>query len=210
MKKFICFLVACFCVLALKSQDHEYVDLGLPSGTLWATCNIGASTPNESGTFFAWGECEGDKSAYNETTYKYISAGKWQKYCTDATLGSVDNKTSLDPEDDAATCLWGEDWCMPSVEQVEELVRYCKAKETKQKRKKGLLFTGSNGNTIFIPYGGVRYKTEKLLKNESGCYWTKEISPKLSNIAAFFNLDMMEVRYHDRYNGYLIRPVRNK
>lgn len=98
---------------------------------------------------------------------------------------------------------------MPTVEQVEELVRCCVAKEVKLKKIKGMLFIGRNNNSIFFPYGGVRFKNEKLLKNESGSYWLKEISDNVPTIAAFFLVNKIEVRYHNRYNGYLIRPVKN-
>ena len=107
------------------SNIHEYVDLGLPSGTLWATCNVGASKPEEFGEYFAWGETK-PKDKYDWSTYKWCdgSYNTLTKYGFDNgydKYGIVDNKERLDPEDDAATANWGVDWCMPSKEQFKEL-----------------------------------------------------------------------------------------
>lgn len=106
--------------------DHEWVDLGLPSGTLWATCNIGASSPEESGDYFAWGETA-PKETYNWETYKWCNDrdNTVTKYCTTDIYGTVDNKTELDLEDDAAYVNWGSSWRMPSMEQIKELREYC-------------------------------------------------------------------------------------
>ena len=105
------------------SEEHEYVDLGLPSGTLWATCNIGASTPEDYGDHFAWGETA-PKDYYDWFTYKWYngSYGTLTKYNTDSYYGTVDNKTKLDSEDDAAYVNWGPQWRMPTVEQQKELI----------------------------------------------------------------------------------------
>ena len=102
-------------------DNHEYVDLGLPSGTLWATCNVGASKPEEYGDYFAWGEIE-PKKTYEYENYKLgAQEGKVTKYCTNSYWGVVDNKLELLPEDDAATANWGSNWCMPSKDQFDEL-----------------------------------------------------------------------------------------
>ena len=84
-------------------EEHEWVDLGLPSGTLWATCNVGANAPEEFGDYFAWGEIA-PKDYYDWNTYKWCDNSGYSltKYCTDSYYGTVDNKTELDPEDDAA------------------------------------------------------------------------------------------------------------
>ena len=96
-------------------DNHEYVDLGLPSGTLWATCNIGASIPEDMGDYFAWGETA-PKEKYDMDNYKWYdsSSDKLTKYCTDDKYGTVDNKTELLPEDDAAYVNWGPMWRMPT------------------------------------------------------------------------------------------------
>jgi len=108
-------------------NGHEYVDLGLPSGTLWATCNVGATTPEGYGDYFAWGETT-PKETYNWMTYKWGSGNEsdgWlyrelTKYCSDSTYGLYgfhDNLTELLPEDDAATANWGNGWRTPTRAQ---------------------------------------------------------------------------------------------
>lgn len=90
------------------STPGEAIDLGLPSGLKWASCNVGASSPEEYGGYFAWGEIE-EKSDYSWDTYKWCkgSSESMTKYCTNSNYGTVDNKTILDPEDDVAHVKWG-------------------------------------------------------------------------------------------------------
>ena len=109
-------------------DDHEYVDLGLPSGTLWATCNIGANAPEEYDDYFAWGETK-PKDYYSEDNYKWyrsdsVSSG-YTKYNTDRLRGYngfIDNKTELDLEDDAAYVNWGPSWRTPTTNQQFKLL----------------------------------------------------------------------------------------
>ena len=109
-------------------NGYEWVDLGLPSGTLWATCNVGASKPYEYGNNYAWGEVT-TKETYDWSTYKYGSDyDRLTKYCSKASFGKdgfTDNKTILDPEDDAAYVNWGGKWRMPTNEQMYELGHEC-------------------------------------------------------------------------------------
>ena len=133
------------------------VDLGLPSGTLWADRNIGADSPEDCGDYFAWGETE-PKTTYNWSTYKWCKGryGTLTKYCADLASGTVDNKMTLEPEDDAATANWGEAWCMPTYEQIHELYDECTLKMITQNGVNGYKMTGPNGNSIFIPAAGFR------------------------------------------------------
>ena len=105
------------------ANGHEWVDLGLPSGTKWATTNVGATTPEEYGDYFAWGETE-PKSDYSWSTYKWCngSSTTMTKYCESSSYGTVDNKTILELSDDAANVKWGGKWRMPTVEEIEELL----------------------------------------------------------------------------------------
>lgn len=114
-----------------SSSNHEYVDLGLPSGTLWATYNIGATKPEEYGDYFAWGETE-PKEVYDWSTYKYAKAsGAWDlDSLTKYNFGNyydgvVDSLSTLLPEDDAATVNWGSEWRMPTNEEQRELLDEC-------------------------------------------------------------------------------------
>jgi hypothetical protein len=131
----------------------------LPSGTLWATCNIGANSPEEYGDYFAWGETA-PKDDYNWSNYKWCNGtlNKLTKYSTRSSYGYkgfVDNKTVLDPEDDAAYVNWGSSWRMPTTEQMQELIDNCSSVWTTQNGVNGRLFTGPNGNTMFLPATGV-------------------------------------------------------
>ena len=129
-----------------KHNGHEYVDLGLPSGLKWATCNVGATTPEEYGDYFAWGEVK-PKTTYNLDTYKYYDGSNFTKY-----TGS--DKTVLDPEDDAATANWGGAWRMPTKAEQDELRTKCKWDWTTQNGVNGYKVTGPNGNSIFLPAAG--------------------------------------------------------
>ena len=133
-QKLLFLLVTLLITLSASAQtEYEYVDLGLPSGTLWATCNVGASSPEEFGDFFCWGETSA-KDWYEYSTYKYCMGSHLTltKYCNNSEFGYngfTDDKTVLDPEDDAATVNMGEDWCTPSPDQLNEL-KQCTRKWT--------------------------------------------------------------------------------
>lgn len=148
------------------AQKHEYVDLGLPSGTLWATCNIGAKSPEDIGQKFCWGETS-PKQKYGWKNYKYANGEKevyhegitydipyLTKYCRESSMGYngfTDSKTELQKTDDAAFVNWGTDWRIPTEEQVNELCRKCTYSVVSKNGIRGLEFTGSNGNKLFIP-----------------------------------------------------------
>ena len=149
-------------------DTHEYVDLELPSGTLWATCNVGAENPGEYGNYFAWGETK-PKANYDWITYKHINNSGLCKYCAEckielakSMMAKIDNKLELEAEDDAATVNWGNDWQMPSEEQFAELIdtSYTTTSWTTQNGVNGrLIISKSNGNRIFLPAAGYRDET---------------------------------------------------
>ncbi len=161
---------------------HEWVDLGLPSGTLWATCNVGANSPEEYGDYFAWGETE-PKGYYDWSTYKWCngSSDTMTKYCIRSEYGYngfTDGKTELDPEDDAAAVNWGGSWRMPTRAQLEELRGYCTREWTTLDGVNGILVTGPNGNTIFLPAVGDRlYGVLPLGAGGYGYYWSSSLDP---------------------------------
>lgn len=194
-------------------DGHEYVDLGLPSGTLWATCNIGASKPEECGDYFAWGETTA-KSDYNWDTYKWCngSSNTMTKYCTNSGYGLVDNKRELDPEDDAATANWGNNWCMPTYDQAVELLN--SSYTTTEWNNFGLLIKSKfNGNTLFLPATGYFYNKWKTNEGSCGEYWCRSIpSSKVGYTAyeLFFNNENYSIGGGSRYYGHSIRPVVNK
>ena len=192
-------------------DNHEWVDLGLPSGTLWAKTNIGATAPEDYGDYFAWGETE-PKDYYAWTTYKWCngSSSSLTKYCTDSSYGTVDNKLELELEDDAATVNWGEKWRMPSLEQIKELKDECTSTWTTQNGVNGCLVTGPNGNTMFLPAAGVIAMDALRFEGEWGRFWTRTIASVHPYFAYDLFCDSGDVRWYDyyRYYGFTVRAVR--
>lgn len=197
-------------------NGHEYVDLGLSSGTMWATCNLGASTPKDYGDYYAWGETEPNSSDYGINNYKWSLNGDHKnmtKYCTDENLGKLDNKIQLELEDDAAYVNWGGDWRMPTKEQIQELLDECTYERTTQKGVSGVLITSkTNGNSIFMPAGGYRSLFSNYI-NQHCVYWSSSLNTNDSRRAylLFSNLEETSlIHNYNRYYGSLIRPVMSK
>ena len=197
-----------------KEQEHEYVDLGLPSGTQWATMNIGANAPEEYGDYFAWGETE-PKDYYDWGTYKWCMGNynTMTKYCTISGYGYNgfnDGKTELDPEDDAATAAWGAGWRMPSFDQIQELQNNCTTEWTTRNGVNGRLFTSNiNGASLFLPAAGWRYDSSLYGSSSGGRYWSRTLD---SSTGYAFNLgfDSGNVYWsgNERNLGRSVRAVR--
>ena len=192
-------------------NTHEWVDLGLPSGTLWATCNVGASSPEEYGDYFAWGETE-PKDNYSWSTYKWCNdySNALTKYCTSGFDGIVDSKTELDPEDDAAYVNWGENWRIPTHDQQKELWTECTWTWTTQNGVNGRLVTGPNGNTLFLPAAGYRLGGSLDYAGSYGYYWSRKLvaeSPYLAQCLNFSSGDVRRGAYY-RSGGLVVRAVR--
>ena len=147
-----------------ENESHDYVDLGLPSGTLWATCNVGASSPEEYGDYFAWGETQ-PKLEYSVDTYFDNS---YEKYYPNIC------HTELLPEDDAAYVNWGTNWRMPSDHQLDELIRYTTTTWTTLNGVNGYKLTSKmNGNSIFLSAAGCRRDTSLDDVGLYGVYWSR-------------------------------------
>lgn len=194
-----------------SQPEHEWVDLGLPSGTLWATMNVGANSPEEYGDYFAWGETQ-PKAIYNESTYRW-GCGYFSltKYCTKSDYGIVDNKTELDLEDDAAWVNWGPKWCMPTTEQQRELMNNCVWTWTTINGVSGRLATGPNGNTLFLPAAGACWNNSTSDVGTSGHYWSCSLYSEIplnAYSSSFFSGDMDWFLTNDRFFGYSVRAVR--
>ena len=142
-------------------NGHEYVDLGLPSGTLWATCNIGATRPEEYGGYYAWGETE-EKEYYDWSTYTHCDG-------TAETLHDIGDYIG-GTEYDVAYVKWGGLWRMPTGIQFEELEQYCIKEWTSQNGINGLFVIGPNGNSIFLPASGTRREDNLINLNIYGLY----------------------------------------
>ena len=194
-------------------DNHEYVDLGLPSGTLWATCNLGANTPEQYGDYFAWGETA-PKEVYTWETYKWCNGAKSSitKYCTNNDFGTVDNKTVLEFEDDAAYVNWGSSWRMPSREQCLELCQSCTWQQTTRNGVTGQLVTGPNGQSMFLPAAGERYNNTSGDLGSFGQFWARTLyddNHSYSAVILFFYLDDHKGNYgNERYIGFPVRAVR--
>ena len=176
------------------------VDLGLPSGTLWADRNIGADSPEGYGDYFAWGETR-PKSVYDWSTYKYCkgSGTTLTKYCTDSSNGKVDNKTVLEAVDDAATANWGKSWRMPTHTEQKELIEKCKWSWTTRNGIKGYKVTGPNGNSIFLPAAGYRYDGSVSNVGSFGYYWSASLNESDPSGAWYMYFDS---GYHGSYGSY--------
>jgi hypothetical protein len=196
--------------------NHEWVDLGLPSGTLWATCNVGADSPEEYGDYFAWGETA-PKDVYYWSTYKWCNGiyDTITKYCTNSYNGAdgfTDGKTELDPEDDAAYVNWGSSWSMPSMEQQQELLEQCTWTWTTRSGVNGRLGTGPNGHTIFLPAAGYRMLESLHYAGSYGYCWSRTLDPDFSDFPyyLYFGSRYVEVlsNYIERSYGLTVRAVR--
>lgn len=199
-------------------NGHAYVDLGL--SVKWATCNIGATKPEEYGDYFAWGEVE-PKEEYNWDTYKWATA-TWDshredwaletltKYCTDSRCGTVDNKIVLYKEDDAAAVNMGGSWRMPTEEEQEELIDECTWTWTDDYNGTGvagqIVTSKTNGNSIFLPAAGSRYGSH-LEAGSNGYYWSSSFYSDRSLWAYYLIFDSDNV-YNFDYDRYFGRPVR--
>jgi len=196
-------------------NGHNWVDLGLPSGTKWATCNVGAATPDGYGDYFAWGETT-PKTTYNWSTYRYSNGGytSLTKYCNKENYGIdgfTDNLTTLEVSDDAATAKWGAGWRIPTQDEIQELIDNCNLTWTTQNNIKGMLVTSSsNGNSIFLPVAGSRIDNELDDDGIFGNYWSSSLATDEPDGAwnlRFNSEDDYYLRYDQRLLGFSIRPV---
>lgn len=189
---------------------HEYVDLGLPSGTLWATCNIGASSPEDYGNYYAWGETT-TKNKYNWSTYKWCNGSEntLTKYCTDSSYGIVDNKTVLEPADDAAHVNWGGSWRMPTHDEMKELKDNCAWTWTTQNNVNGYRVTGPNGKSIFLPAAGYCDEMNLISVGSYGDYWSSLLIVTAQDHASdlYFRRSYVYSGLMYRYYGISVRPV---
>lgn len=188
-------------------NGHKYVDLGLPSGIKWATCNVGAINPWDYGDYYAWGETY-EKDDYTFATYKWCdgSFGTMFKYTRMYPL--ADNKTELDPDDDVARVKWGGGWRMPTMLEQLELVSLCTFEFTTVRGIDGYAVTGPNGNSIFIPNAGYRAGTKFFNVGDCANCWSSSLKDPCD--AAFhFDLsgDDPDVAPWGRIYGLPVRPV---
>ena len=187
-------------------DGHDWIDLGLPSGLKWATCNVGATTPEGYGDYFAWGETEpapnNNYGTSNCSTYGL-------SYSSLQSQGYIDNNGNLTAQHDAATANWGGDWRMPTYDELNELRAQCTWTWTTQNGVIGYRVTGPNGNSIFLPAAGYRGGSSLYDAGSYGYYWSS--TPYGSGSYGAYGLDFgssnqsMDNNY--RYYGRSVRPV---
>lgn len=196
------------------SNGHSYVDLGLPSGTKWATMNIGAEKETDTGLYFAWGETQGYSGITNEkkfswNDYKFGTESNLTKY------NATDGLTTLEASDDAATVNWEGNWKMPTVEQINELLNpeNCTNEWVENYNGSGidgkLLTSVRNGNKLFVPAGG---GCSNGSLNGFGMYsfvWINSLLPDDNTYACFMSIDSTAIIYdaNPRNLGIQVRPV---
>ncbi len=196
-------------------QGHEYVDLGLPSGLLWATCNVGAENPEDHGDFFAWGETEtyytegsehgisgsqmfyydgwksGKGTGYTWTSYKWCQGSMTtiKKYCNNSSYGTVDNKSVLASSDDVAYVQWGDSWRMPTIAEMDELRTECTWTWYEKNGVNGYKVTSKksgNTNYIFLPAAGsLTGISTNSSAGEQGLYWSSSLDTNDSRCAYY-------------------------
>lgn len=198
------------CVVTVSDAPQNAVDLGL--SVKWATYNLGASTPEEYGDYFAWGEIY-TKSNYDWSTYKWCKGSytTLTKYNTDSDYGTVDHRTALDLSDDAARMNWGSKWRTPTDEEWFELRNNCTWTWSTQNGEKGYVVTSRlNGNSIFLPAAGSHFGSSST-SGSKGRYWSSSLITNNTVFALILSFDSgASIRVNDvsaRYYGFSVRPV---
>lgn len=190
---------------------HNYVDLGL--SVKWATCNIGANAPKDYGNYYAWAETT-TKNTYHWSTYKYcLETGAYTfdytKYYTDRGIGSiVDNKTTLEAVDDAATQNWGGSWRTPTNIEIRELQSNCASEWVSLNGIEGLkVISHKNGNVLFLPAAGYRENNGLYCAGSKGYYWSSSLYFTGPGCAYCMDFQFFATDAKTRYWGLPIRPV---
>ena len=190
---------------SVKINGYEFVDLGLPSGLLWATCNIGADSPEDIGDYYSWGETE-TKSTYAWSTYK------WCRGSSNSITKYNELNCELKSGDDVASVKWGGTWRMPTKKEMDELSYNCRWQATTQNGIKGILVVGKNNKSIFLPYSG--WYSGKSTKNvgKSGGIWSKTNgwSVIYNAVSLVFDSSSHKSGNSDRAQGFPVRPVAPK
>ncbi len=192
------------------NKQYHAVDLGLPSGTFWASCNVGANSPEDCGYYFAWGETK-PKSDYCWATYEWwIDENNFRKYNTNSSYTN-DDKTVLELINDAARANWGGVWRMPTLEEIGELLDENNCTWKWSENPQGYTVTSKkNGNNIFLPATGYRYLELTCDAESRGLYWSSSLYTNNSNNAygLYFNSENYYwSSYSNRHYGFPVRPV---
>lgn len=199
-----------------ENDEKEFVDLGLPSGLLWATKNVGANQPEDYGDYFAWAETT-PKTMYDWSTYKYANGSDTSltKYCTSSAYGIVDYLETLEEEDDAASVNWGLPWRTPTLSETQELINYCEWSFSNRNGINGYEVTGPNGNSIFFPAAGIKEYDMVFFNETDVCVQSSTIfnaaNGKPSSASVLYCENGTPHYWYgwNRCWGYPVRPVMN-
>lgn len=184
------------------SHHPHLIDLGLPSGTKWACCNVGASKPEDYGGYFAWGETT-EKSYYDWSNYIHCDGSSSTCHYIGRDIAGT--------QYDVATAKWGSPWVMPNSEQIVELNNKCTFVWTTENGVNGRRFTGPNGASVFLPAAGRRWRDDLLGAGSGGHYWSSSLRDGGTDEACVLGFGSGYVfRFDDvgRYIGLSVRPVR--
>lgn len=205
----LAFLLSLIMLTTSCGSRHEAVDLGL--SVKWATCNVGATTPNECGNYYSWGDLETklDDDYILGNNYRFGKYRNYTKYCYDSYYGTVDNMETLESDDDVANVSWGGDWRMPTRDEIQELIDNCSWEWVDKDNQIGYTITGPNGNSIFLPVVGC--KDDRGNDGFAGNYWSSSLSLEDTPVYAYslhFNKFGIDCREKQRIFGLTVRPVR--
>ena len=201
---------------AASTQDLDYIDLGLPSGLLWASCNIGAKEPTDCGDYFMWGSTEpntNDKCNWAHAPFNNGYALYNAKY-----FESIKNKVCpngiLAPEYDAATAILGDEWRLPTADEFKELIDNTNhewIENYKDSKINGMIFTTkTNDAELFIPASGLRGESITVNKGQCGYLWSSSLFTSSKDYARYFifNDSYCSMRYGKHYYGFCLRAVK--
>lgn len=204
-------------IIVQDGKKHEYVDLGL--SVKWATCNVGASVPEDYGSYFAWGETS-TKGDFSWDSYRFRSGGQYyynvvfSKYNTDSISGVIDNRITLELADDVAHAIWGGNWRMPTLEECKELIDSCTWSHTSLNGVDGYVvysnITGYTNNYIFLPAAGGLGVNYPPRIGYGAFYWSSMLVPSYTYLArglSFYIDNRIHMENAYRCNGYPVRPV---
>ena len=194
-------------VLSCPDGHHPHmIDLGLPSGTLWACCNVGASSPEDYGGYYAWGETK-TKDVYSWDTYQYGYYHDDFDFSHLVDIGSDIAGTQYD----AATANWGTPWRMPTIEDIEELLNNTTSTWTTKNGVNGREFKGANGGIVFLPAVGDRWDSDVYGQGVWSEYWSGTLYPDYSShayVLGFNSYDsLVSEEWYSRFLGHSVRPV---
>ena len=202
----------------MKENGFEYVDLGLPSGTMWATCNVGADKPEDQGLLFQFGRVDGYRFGDTNHKFKLNKQNKQDtgdEFIPKTASGKLYGKNDiLDSEDDAAHVNMGGKWRMPTKDELKELFNNTTRKVETINRVKGMLFTSKiNNKRLFVPFAGYWYNGSFAAAGSLAFVWSSQVHPSIVDFAYVLNYNSggnAYISYEGRSYAFSVRGVFNK